>query len=83
MKLFSIYLKIIFFIRCDYDNNKISTLKDLSFLSITLSIIITRSFKFIIKNDSNEISFDMNNSKNVSNKKKSTLTLRALKEKKI
>ena len=63
--------KILFFFkRCDYNNNKISTLKDLSFLSIILFIIITRSLKFIIKNDSNKNNFDINYSKNVSNKKK-------------
>ena len=82
--------KILFFFkRCDYDNNKISTSKDLSFLSITSFIIITRSSKFIIENDSNENNFDMNHSKNVSNrkelisKKRSTSILKALKENKI
>ena len=75
--------KILFFSeRCDYNDNKILITKDLSFL-FTSFIIITRSFKFIIKNDLNENNFDMNYSKNVSNKKKSTLILRALKEKKI
>ena len=53
--------------RCDHNNNKILTSKDLSFLSNALSIIITRSFKIIVKNDSNENNFDMNHSKNVFN----------------
>ena len=82
--------KILFlFKRCDYDNNKISASKDLSFLSITSSIIITRSFKFIVENDSNEDSFDMNYSKDVSNKKesisrkRSISTLKTFKENKI
>ena len=74
--------KILFlFERCDYNDNKISTLKDLSFLSITLSVVIARSFKFIVENDSNENNFDMG--KNVSNKKRSTLTFKIFKEKKI
>ena len=76
--------KILFlFDRCDYNNSKILTSKDLSFLSNTPSVIITRSFKSIIENDSNEDSFDINHSKDVSNKKKSISTFRALKEKKI
>ena len=76
--------KILFlFKRYNYNNNKISTLKDLSFLPITLFIIITRPFKSIVKNDSNENNFDINYSKDVSNKKKSTLTFKILKKKKI
>ena len=76
--------KILFFFkRYDYNDNKTSTSKDLSFLSTTLFIIITRFFKFIVKNDSNENNFDMNYSKNVSNRKRSTLTFRAFKEIKI
>ena len=60
--------KILFlFKRCDYNNNKISTLKDLSFLPTTLFIVIIRSFKLIVENDSNENNFDMNYS-NVLNK---------------
>ena len=52
--------KILFlFKRCDYDNNKILTSKDLSFLSITSFIIITRSFKFIVKNNLNENNFEI------------------------
>ena len=76
--------KILFiFKRCEYDDNKISTAKDLSFLSIISSIIITRSLKFTVKNESNENNFDMNHSKDISNKKKSTSTLKTFKEKMI
>ena len=65
--------------RYKYNDNKVSTSENLSFLSIILFIIII-SLKFIVKN-SNEESFDMNSSKNI--KKKSTLILRALKKKMI
>ena len=64
-------------------------LKDLSFLSITSFIIITRSSKFIVENNSNENNFDINHLKDVSNrkelinKKRSTSTLRAFKKNKI
>ena len=76
--------KILFlFKRCDHDNNKISTSKDLSFLSITSFIVIIRPFKSIVENDSNEDNFDMNYSKDVSNKKRLTSTLKTFKEKKI
>ena len=76
--------KILFFSkRCDHDDNKISTSKDLSFLPNASSIVITRSFKFIVENNSNENNFDMNHFKDVLNKKRLTLTLRALKEMKI
>ena len=76
--------KILFlFKRYDYNNNKILTLKDLSFLSTTSFIIITRPFEFIIKNNSNENNFDINYSKNVFNRKKSISTLKAFKEIKI
>ena len=76
--------KILFLLkRCDHNNNKISTLKDLSFLSNALSIIITRSFKFIVKNDSNENNFDINHFKDVFNKKRSTSNLKTLKKIKI
>ena len=71
------------FKRCEYNNNKISTSKNLSFLSIISSIIIIRSFKFIIKNELNENNFDANSSKNISNKKKSILILKTFKEKMI
>ena len=76
--------KILFlFKRCDYDNNKILTSKDFSFLSNASSVIIIRLFKFIIKNDSNENSSDMNHSKNAFNKKRSTSTFKTFKEMKI
>ena len=82
--------KILFlFKRCDYDNNKILTSKDLSFLPITSSIIIIRFFKSIVENDSNENNFDMNHSKDVSNRKGLTSRkrlisiLKTLKENKI
>ena len=58
-------------------------------MSITSFIIILRSFKLIIKNDSNENNFDINYSKDVSNekeltnKKKLTLTFKAFKKNKI
>ena len=75
--------KILFlFKRCDHNDNKILTLKDLSFLSIISFVVITRSFKFIVKNDSNEDNFDINYSKD-SNKKKLTLTFKTFKKKKI
>ena len=76
--------KILFIFECyEYDNNKISTAKDFSFLSIILFIIIIRSFKSIVKNELNEDNFDMNYSKNILNKKKLISTLRAFKEKMI
>ena len=76
--------KILFFSkRCDYNDNKILTLKDLSFLSNASFVIITRSFKFIIENDSNENNFDMNYFKDVFNRKRSILTFKAFKEMKI
>ena len=62
--------KILFgFKRYKYDNNKILASKNLSFLSIILFIAIIRSFKLTIKNKSNENNFDINSSKNISNKK--------------
>ena len=76
--------KILFlFKRCDYNDNKILTLINLSFLSTTSFVIIIWSFKFIVENDSNENNFDMNHSKNVSNRKRSTSTFKTFKEKKI
>ena len=77
--------KILFvFKRCEYDDNKISTAEDLSFLSITSFIIITRPFKFIVKNESNEDNcFNMNHLKNISNRKKLISTLKVFKEKMI
>ena len=76
--------KILFiFKRCKYNDNKISIAKNLSFLSTISFIIITRSFKSIIKNESNKDSFDINHSKDTLNKKRSTSTFKALKEKMI
>ena len=69
--------------RCDHNDNKISTSKDLSFLPNASSIIIIRSFKSIVENDSNENNFDINYSKDVSNRKKSILILKIFKKKKI
>ena len=69
--------KILFiFKRYKYNVNKILILKNLSFLLKTSSDIIIRSFKFIIKNESNKNYFDINYFKNISNKKKSTLTFK-------
>ena len=67
------------FKRYKYNNNKILISKNLSFLSIILFIIITRSFKFTIKNKLNEDNFDVNSLKDI--KKKSTSILRAFKKK--
>ena len=69
------------FKRYKYDDNKILTSENLSFLSITLFIIIIRSLKFIIKNKSNENDFDVNFSKDI--KKKSISTFKTFKEKTI
>ena len=74
--------KILFFFkRCDYNNNKILTSKDFSFLSIISFIVIARFFKLIVENNSNENNFDMR--KDVLNKKRSTLIFKTFKEKKI
>ena len=67
------------FKRYKYNDNKVSTSEDLSFLSITLFIIII-SFKPTAKN-SDEKSFDVNSSKDI--RKRSTSTLRAFKKKMI
>ena len=76
--------KILFlFKQCDYNNNKISTSKDLSFLSNASSIVITRPSKFIVENDSNENNFDMNYFKDVFNKKRSISIFKIFKEMKI
>ena len=76
--------KILFlFKRCDHNNNKILTLKDLSFLPNASSVIIIRSFKFIIENDSNENNFDINHFKDVFNKKRLISILKIFKEMKI
>ena len=73
--------KILFiFKRCKHNNNKILISKNLLFLSIISFVIITRFFKFIVKNELNEDNFDMNFSKNISNKKKLTLILKTLKK---
>ena len=81
--IFDIFKNKILFVfkRCEYNNNKILTSKNLLFLSITLFIIVTRSFKFIIKNELNEDNFDMNYSKDILNNKKLISTLKTLKEK--
>ena len=76
--------KVLFvFERCEHDDNKILIFKNLSFLLKTSFIIITRSFKSIIKNKSNKNNFDINYFKDISNKKRSTLTFKTLKEKMI
>ena len=76
--------KILFiFKRYEYNNNKILTFKNLSFLLKTLFIIIIRFFKFIVKNESNENNFDINYFKDILNKKKSILTFKIFKEKMI
>ena len=67
--------------RYNYDDYKILTSKNFSFLLVTSSVIITRFFKFIVKNESDENSFDMNHSKNISNKKKSTSIFKIFKKK--
>ena len=76
--------KILFlFKRYDHNNNKILISKDLSFLSIISFVIIIRSFKLIVENDSNENNFDINHSKNVSNKKRLISIFRVFKKNKI
>ena len=68
--------KILFvFEHCKHDDNKISTSENLSFLSIISFIIIIRSLKFIIKNESNESNFDMNFSKNINKRLTSTFRI--------
>ena len=75
--------KILFiFKRYKYNNNKISTFENLSFLLKTSFIVITRPFKFIAKNESNENNFDINYFKNISNRKRSTSTFKTFKKKK-
>ena len=76
--------KILFlFKRCDHNNNKILISKNLSFLPNASFIVITRPFKFIVENDSNENNFDINHSKNAFNRKRSTSTFKTFKEMKI
>ena len=75
--------KILFvFKRYEYNNNKILTSKNLLFLSIASFIILTRSLKFIAKNESNENNSNMNSSKK-KKKKRLTLTSKRFKEMKI
>ena len=66
------------FKRYNYDNNKILTSKDLSFLLIISLVIIIQSFKFIIRNESNEDNFDINYSK-IENKKQLHYCISAIK----
>ena len=74
--------KILFvFKRCEYNDNKISITKNFSFLSIISFVIIIRSFKSIVKNESNENSFNMNYLKNISNKKKLISIFKTFKKK--
>ena len=76
--------KILFiFKRYKHNDNKILTFKNLSFLSKTSFVVITRPFKSIIKNESNENNFDINHFKNISNKKRSILTFKTFKKKMI
>ena len=69
------------FKRYKYNDNKASTLENLSFLSKISLIIITRSFKSIIKNESNENNFDINHFKDILNRKKSISTFKTFKRK--
>ena len=71
------------FKRYKYNNNKISTSNEFSFLSIISFIIIIRSFKSIIKNESNEDNFNINYLKDILNKKKSISIFKTFKEKMI
>ena len=69
------------FKRYKHNNNKILISENLLFLSIISFIIITRFFKFTVKNKSNEDDFDMNSLKDI--KKRLTSILRAFKKKMI
>ena len=74
--------------RYNHNNNKVLISKNLSFLLVTfllvtLFIVVTRSFKSIIKNESNENNFDINQLKDISNRKKLISTLKTFKEKMI
>ena len=69
------------FKRYKHDDNKVSTSENLSFLSITSSVIIIQSFKFIIKNESNEYDSKANSLKDI--KKRLTSTFKAFKKKMI
>ena len=74
--------KILFvFERCKHDDNKVSASKNLSFLSIISFIVVTRSLKLIIKDESNENNFDMNSSKDI--RKRSISIFKTFKKKTI
>ena len=76
--------KILFiFERCEYNNNKISITENLSFLSTISFIIITRSLKSIVKNESNENNFDINYLKDILNRKRLISTFKTFKKKMI
>ena len=76
--------KILFILkRYKYNDNKILAFENLSFLSKTLFVIIIRSLKFTIKNESNKNNFNMNYFKNILNKKRSISTFKTLKKKMI
>ena len=60
-----------------------SLLKNVLFLSTILFIINIRSFKFIIKNESNKDDFNIEFLKNISNRKKSTLISKSFKKKRF
>ena len=76
--------KILFiFGRCEYNNNKVSTAENFSFLSIILFIVIIQFFKFIIKDESNENNFDMNYLKDILNRKRLISIFKTLKKKMI
>ena len=70
------------FKRYEYNNNKVSISKNLSFLSIT-SPVITRLLKLIIKDELKKDNFDINLSKDISNKKKTISILKTFKKKMI
>ena len=74
--------KILFMLkRYEHNDNKILTFKNLSFLLKTLFVIIIRSLKFIIENESNENNFDIDHFKNILNKKRSISIFKIFKEK--
>ena len=76
--------KILFiFERYEYNDNKTSTFENLSFLSKTSPVVIIRSLKFIVENESNGNNFDTYHFKDISNKKRSILTFKAFKKKMI
>ena len=79
--VFNIFKNKMLFIskRYKYNNNKISISENFSFLSIILSVV-TRPFKSIIKNESNENSFNINLLKDILNKKRTISTFKTLKK---